>query len=236
MRALAPTLIYAIVVAIHLIQIAVGDPQRTLGKALLMPVLIGAVLFIALGRHREAFADRRRRSGLVLLVAALGLSWAGDVLLDFVFLPGLVAFALAHLVYIGLFAGPARTRRPAWWSAAYVVWGAILVPVLWPHLGALAVPVAVYAAVLAGTAVTATGVSGMTAVGGTLFLASDSLLAFQMFWPHFDRLFPDPWRGITVMALYGAGQGLIAMGAARRLADRRRATPHGQVPALAGRG
>ena len=235
MRAWAPFLVYGVALAIHLVQIAVGDPQQVIGKGLLMPALVASVL-LAIASRRGLLGGGGARLGIALLIAALLLSWAGDVLLESVFLPGLGAFAAAHLVYIALFAGPARTRRPPLWSALFVLWGAVLVPVLWPHLGAMAVPLVLYAVVLAGTAVTSTGVSGLTALGGALFLASDTVLAFRLFWPGFDELIPDPWRGLAIMALYGAGQGLIAAGVLGRLAVRVSATPPVGVSASVARG
>ncbi len=65
------------------------------------------------------------------------------------------------------------------------------------------------------TATAATGVNGTTRVGGLLFLASDSLLAFRIFYSDFTDLFPDPWQDLTIMALYCAGQGLMALGVLR---------------------
>ncbi|MER7797826.1 lysoplasmalogenase [Microbacterium sp. NPDC096154] len=214
-----PFLAYGAIVAIHLAQIVIGDPGRGIGKALLMPVLLGVVLWLALGRHRAAFHGRRERTGLVLLCVGIAFSWAGDVLLEMSFLIGLSGFALAHITYILLFTGPARSHRPTAWAVAPVAWTALLVPVLWPHLGELAVVVLLYAFVLAGTAATSTGVSAAVGIGGALFLASDSLLAFRLFWPDFASVFPDPWQDVTVMALYCAGEGLIAYGVVRRLIE-----------------
>lgn len=225
----APALAFAAIVVFHLGQIVVGDPNRSISKALLMPVLLGGVLFVALTRHREAFRGRRARIGLAVLAAGIVLSWAGDVLLGVAFVLGLGSFALAHVAYVVVFTGPARAHRPTAWAIAPIVWTAVLVPVLWPHLGGLAPIILLYAFVLAGTAATATGVSGVTAVGGALFLASDSLLAFRLFWPDFGTVFPDPWQDVTIMALYCAGEGLIAYGVVRRLAGAAR-TPREPSP------
>ncbi|MEL5989877.1 hypothetical protein ACOKGD_08760 [Microbacterium phosphatis] len=52
----------------------------------------------------------------------------------------------------------------------------------------------------------------------------------------FDELIPDPWRGLAIMALYGAGQGLIAAGVLGRLAVRVSATPPVGVSASVARG
>jgi len=243
MRRSWPFLVYAAVVLVHLVLIALESPARTYSKWALMPVLLFAVLGALLpssGASGERAADdpvrSSRRSSLAVMLLALGIvfSWAGDVLLGPTFVVGLASFALAHVVFIALFLGPAKARRIPWWVFVYLIWYAVLIPILWPRLGELALVVAVYGLVLAGTAATAVGVNALAAWGGLLFLASDSLLAFRLFWPDFGAAFPDPWQDLAIMALYCAGEGLIAMGVVRRLAaDRRTASPPPLAPGAA---
>jgi uncharacterized membrane protein YhhN len=210
-RAFLPLTGYAVVAAVHLALIAFDLPGRAVTKALLMPALLAAVLVVAL-RGRAA-----RSRAVLLLGAGIVASWVGDVLLGVSFVVGLAAFALAHLAYVTLFVGPARRRRIAWPALAYLVWLAVLVPVLWPHLGSLAPAVVVYGLLLAATAATATGVNATTAWGALAFLASDSLLAFRLFWPNFGSTFPDPWQDLAIMTLYCVGQGVIALGIVREV-------------------
>ncbi|MGI5492077.1 lysoplasmalogenase [Microtetraspora malaysiensis] len=104
-------------------------------------------------------------------------------------------------------------RRPLrlWMSvAAYVVVWAALVAFLWPGLGALQIPVAVYSLVLTATAVTSSWYGPRAGVGGGLFFLSDTLIAFGIA----DLDFP--YRGFVIMATYIAGQYLLASAVVRR--------------------
>jgi uncharacterized membrane protein YhhN len=210
-RSLLPFAAYGLVSAAHLVTLGFNLPGQDLTKWLLMPTLLVVVLVVAL---RDGV---RRPAALMLLCAGIAASWAGDVLLGVGFMYGLAAFALAHIAYVTLFAGPARARRIPWPAALYVVWLAVVVPVLWPHLGPQAPAVVVYGLLLAATAATAWGVSPITGWGALAFLASDSLLAFRLFWPDFKTTFPDPWQDLVIMTLYCVGQGVIAYGVLRRL-------------------
>jgi uncharacterized membrane protein YhhN len=148
-----------------------------------------------------------------LLLAAIGFSWLGDGAASFFpALPTvpmmLLWFGLAHLCYIWLFWRIIPARRPPIWSAVYALWWVVLLIVLWPHLGALLVPVAIYGLVLGATAAGAARCHPLVAWGGALFLASDTVLAFRLFLP--DAM-PE-WTSPLVMLTYCAGQGLIAAG------------------------
>ncbi len=205
-RALLPFVGYGLVVAVHLVLIGTDGPGRLVTKWLLMPALLVAVLLVA----RRGRLVRSR--AIVLLGAGIVASWAGDVLLGVSFVVGLGAFAAAHLAYVALFLGPARARRVPWPALLYVVWLAVLVPVLWAHLGSLAPAVVGYGILLAATAATAWAVSSTTGWGALAFLASDTLLAFRLFWPDVTATFPDPWQELAIMTLYCLGQGVIAIG------------------------
>ncbi|HWL59714.1 MAG TPA: lysoplasmalogenase [Microbacteriaceae bacterium] len=223
-----PFLIYPPVVLLHLGLLAVGASGAPVTKALLMPaLLLAVVLTVGVTARPELFrADAtgaaRGRVLAVALLLALGIvaSWFGDILLGPYFVVGLASFGVAHLLFIAAFNGPAAARRLPGWTLAYVPLLALALVLLWPHLGELRVVVAGYGIVLALTAMTAARVSGLTALGGGLFLASDTLLAFRLFQPGFVEAFPDPWQDLLIMVLYCAGEGLIALGVLRRLADR----------------
>lgn len=210
-----PFWIYAGVSIVHLVNIALPATGAALTKALLMPVLLAAVLVVALWTRRVR--GRRAWWGVGLLGLGIVASFFGDILLGASFVVGLGCFAAAHVIYVVLFNGAARARPIAWWSFGYVAVLVVVVIVLWPHLGDLRPIVVGYGVVLALTAMTATRVGAIAAWGGGLFLASDALLAFRLFFPDFTTAFPDPWQDLAIMVLYCGGQGLIALGVLRRL-------------------
>ncbi|QEO10204.1 lysoplasmalogenase [Protaetiibacter larvae] len=166
---------------------------------------------LALGAILTLLIDRRRLRPRVfaLLFTALGLSWLGDITLaDFVV--GLSFFLVAHLAYIVLF-HLAFHRNASWWSLGLVFWFAGLMLALWPSLGALAPVVAVYGVVLGLMAAFSTRGNTFTMIGGTLFVASDSLLAFRLFTP----LFQTPPEDTLIMAFYLAAQLFLVIGVLR---------------------
>ena len=196
---------YALVSAVHIVALAVGaDELAAPTKIALMPMLFLAV----------ALATRKPRGVAIgLLLAAITASWLGDSA-GFFFpalptLPLMIGFfALAHLVYIWLFMKHLAVRRIPRWSIVFALWWIVLIVVLWPHLGGLAIAVALYGLVLGGTAAASTRASRIVTWGGVLFLTSDTLLAFLLFTPEFVPPLTDP----AVMLTYTLGQGLIAAG------------------------
>jgi uncharacterized membrane protein YhhN len=173
------------------------------------------VLLIALAWPRGHDEPKLRR--LVLL--GLVLSLAGDVALMWPkegFLPGLIAFLLAHLAYIAAFCTRARffVRWPPFVAYALVA-GAVLMH-LWPGVpAALRVPVLLYVLCLASMAAQAAAVwlaargtadealARSAAIGGALFVASDALLATNKF------AGPMPLAPLLVLATYWAAQFFI---------------------------
>lgn len=207
--------LYAVVSAVHVIALALdAGAVSAPSKLALMPALLLAVIWAARGA--------RWRLPHGFLLAAIVLSWLGDgagTFFPFLSdeLPAmLLCFGLAHVAYIVLFLRYLAVRRVPGWALVYVAWWVALTTVLWPHLGGLAVAVAVYGLVLGGTAASSTRCHPLVIWGGALFLASDSILAFRIFLP--DAM-PD-WTSPAVMLAYCAGQGLIAVGAVVSLRGR----------------
>lgn len=211
---------YIAVSAVHIGALAIGaDAVAAPTKLALMPTLALAVVagvFAVAPRVRWTTAH-------TLLLVAIGLSWLGDGAGTFVpWLPTvpmmLLFFGLAHLCYIWLFWRTLPVRQPPLWSALYAVWWIGLLAVLWPNLGDLAIPVAIYGLVLGATAAGAARCHPLIAVGGAFFLASDSILAFRLFVP--DAM--PPFTSPLVMFTYCLGQGLIATGVVVSLRTRAR--------------
>ena len=174
------------------------------------------LLIIAFAWSRGAAQSRQRRVVRIALV----LSLIGDVALLWPkegFLPGLVAFLLAHLAYIAAFCVPVRlAARPA----VFVVYGAVaalILSQLWSGVPvALRVPVLAYVLCLATMAAQAAvwwrasdgrpdaSLARYAAIGGVLFMASDSLLAIDKF------ATPLPLAPLWILASYWLAQSCIA--------------------------
>lgn len=195
--------------------LAVAPSAHPFTKSLLMPVL--AALHLAL-RRREA-----ARGPGAWVLAALALSWAGDLLLlaPSLFLPGLGAFLFAHLALIVAYRRHrSRDQGARNWALAVgaisVAMGLALVATLVPKLGPLGAPVLAYAAVLVAMVSTAAARARRTSVesgavtlaGATLFFLSDGLLAIDKFAAQI------PHAGLFVMSTYDLGQLLIVVGLA----------------------
>jgi uncharacterized membrane protein YhhN len=177
---------------IHLVAVAFDlRALRMISKAALMPSLAAWV---------------RAQEGPPLLVAALLASALGDVLLEInLLLPAIGLFALAHACYIAEFSRGTKSRSLLV-PLAYAALAMAVMILLWPGLGPYRGPVAAYAGMLTGTAVTSLWYSGRTGLGGALFLASDSLIAANLAGYDF------PFRAYLLKVAYGAGQYQMARG------------------------
>jgi uncharacterized membrane protein YhhN len=98
---------------------------------------------------------------------------------------------------------------------------------LWPYLDETWPAVALYGAALALMAASATRGNVFTTIGGALFVASDSLLAFRIFTP----LFQTPPEDTLIMGLYLAAQLLIVIGVLRTAVPRIPRSPRASVAA-----
>lgn len=181
------------------------------GVYLFKPLTTILVLALAL-----AAPEPVSRGYQALVCAGLLFSLAGDVFLMLPrdrFVAGLASFLVAHLFYIAAFAPrPPALAAPAV-LLALLVYGALLMRALWPRLGGLRAPVAVYAAALLAMAWQAAerwaalgGTPALLAgVGAGLFVVSDSVLAWQ-------RFVRAPRHGqAIVLSTYFAAQWLIAL-------------------------
>jgi uncharacterized membrane protein YhhN len=150
-----------------------------------------------------------------LVAAGLMFSLAGDILLMLPgdrFVLGLASFLVAHLCYA---AGFLQTRRGGLafrYAAPFAIFGVGMLAFLWEGLAILKVPVACYVLVIQTMAWQAWATWGETrrrgallaALGASVFLVSDSLLALDRFHEHFAG------ARVGVMATYFLAQWLIA--------------------------
>ncbi|MEV8457362.1 lysoplasmalogenase [Streptomyces sp. NPDC052095] len=195
-RLVRPLLVaFLVASAVDLVGVLADLPAaHQTAKPLLMPLLAG-------------YAVARR--GPRLLVAALLFGWGGDTFLlfdsDLAFLVGMGSFAVGHVCYLWLF-GRVRSSVPV--GIGYAVVLATVVALLWSGLPeGLRVPMTCYSLLLAAMAYRAGTLGRYAAVGGALFLLSDSLIATGIAdWPQL------PAPGFWVMSTYLAAQFLLTVG------------------------
>lgn len=156
--------------------------------------------------------------GTLGLGLALALSCLGDIFLalhvDNGFIYGLIAFLIAHLVYLFLFVRKWRRplRPPAsrlLVSVAVLAFSLIFSQWLAPGLGKIALPVMTYICAITLMVVAALWANLSTswvAIGAILFMTSDSLLAADRFWQNI------PGSGFLIWATYYLGQYGITIG------------------------
>ncbi|MCI2394222.1 lysoplasmalogenase [Aliiroseovarius sediminis] len=161
-------------------------------------------------------------NGGAFLVAGLFLSALGDFALSrdgaALFLYGLSAFALAHVVYILHFSGladaplyEAFANHPV---PALALVGLVVSTELWliPHTGALRWPVRIYVLIIGLMGLSALGAPfGWAVVGAGVFIISDVILAVQLFRMSETYRYRS-WAGYAVWAFYVSGQFMILWG------------------------
>jgi len=204
-------LVFLIAVVIQLLaQVYSWETLSMLSKPVLMPSL-AAYFYFSIGVKDKL---------VIVIILALFFSWLGDVLLMFqnnnglYFIFGLISFLIAHILYILTFRKTSHNFQARTFTYAtgflLVVYGVLLLMLLWPGLGELKIPVTVYTVVIMTMGFTALfrkaiG-SSHVLIGAMLFIASDSLLAINKF--------DSPLFGarLLIMATYILAQYFIVAG------------------------
>lgn len=179
---------------------------------LLLPLLVATIF-------SETFSHKS------ILFAALAFCWAGDVLLLFAnmdgifFILGLVAFLIGHLFYILLFiemikSSGKKVRLNAPFLILILLYLLAFYWLMSPRLGAMLVPVMVYAIVISSMlycafilrSVIPKATAFFILSGAIAFVVSDSILAVNKFYT------PLPLSGFLIMITYIYAQGAIVWG------------------------
>jgi uncharacterized membrane protein YhhN len=132
------------------------------------------------------------------------------------FIIGLLCFLISHLFYIVIFNNIRKDKniRIRWW-VIFIILGyyGILLTSLFPHLGELKIPVAIYGAVISTMLFVAlqllykkSNANLLIVMGAVLFIASDSILAFNKFYSSFIA------AGLLIMLTYAFAQYFITKG------------------------
>jgi uncharacterized membrane protein YhhN len=190
---------------------------RWVSKSMLLPLL--GIMYLTM-------VPRVQRSNY--FIGALCLSWLGDLLLQIkgVFIPGLLAFLLAHLGFIFYFAllepkEKGIVQRKLLLILPIIIYISTFLYFVFPYLGELKWPVAIYAitiGVMMGMAINTIGklpakTTRLFVIGALLFAISDSILAVHLF------VLPIKILGIAVMLTYGLAQFYLVSGAIRAYKD-----------------
>lgn len=193
-----------------LAQVYEWQTLSTISKPILMPALIGYFLYSVKGKGKVGF----------YVVLALFFSWLGDVFLMYqdvnsiYFIVGLLSFLTAHVLYILVFRKTNNGFKPKPFTHAtgflMIIYGVLLLMMLWPGLGPMKIPVTLYTGVILLMALSAlyrkADGANLILIGAILFVASDSLLAINKF--------NDPFTGARfwTMATYILAQFIITAG------------------------
>jgi uncharacterized membrane protein YhhN len=185
--------------------------KRRLTLYLFKPLTIVFVILIALDPKHSTSSFYR-----YAIIAGLLFSLAGDIFLMLPqdrFIQGLISFFVAHLFYIAAFTFESGRALSLWNLIPFLLYGCLMLRVLWPHLGRMRLPVTAYMLVILAMGWTAASRRLLTDEEGSLlafagalfFIASDSLLAVDKF--------KRPFRSaqLLILSTYFTAQLLIAL-------------------------
>ena len=158
-------------------------------KPILVPVLL------------LSFYASVKNKGNYKIIGALVFSTMGDILLIFegrpFFILGLLSFLLAHVLFVLIFRSRVGTIKLDFYTVVcslfILSYYFFFMKFLWPHLGAMRIPVLAYAFVISGMLWMALQLLRSTSslrwhivLGALFFVVSDSLLSIQLFYSSFE--------------------------------------------------
>ncbi len=208
------TLLFFLIVIAELI---CGSIQSLSQLHYITKPLILIVLMVFFWKHSIHLSLKTKTT----MVFALMFSLLGDILLMFVavsanyFIGGLVAFLLAHIMYVFTFLKQRSSRKikPAF-LIVVLVYAIGLLYVLYDGLGDMLIPVIVYMTAILIMVISASlrkvavlnNSYNLVFMGALFFMISDSLLAVNKFYQAI------PLSSILIMTTYALAQYLIVRG------------------------
>jgi uncharacterized membrane protein YhhN len=208
------TLVFSIIVLLELIT---GNIESFSQFHYFTKPLILASLIVFFWSQSHNFPKSIRNITLLALLFSL----AGDILLMFVdfsatfFIAGLIAFLLAHIMYILTFTKKRnKTKSPLLIVIALLVYAIGIFYIIKNGLGDMQIPVLLYLTVILTMVAMASLRKGkvpkvsynLVVIGALFFMISDSVLAINKFYQFFAS------SGIIIMFTYALAQYLIVMG------------------------
>lgn len=207
-------LVFILILALELI----CNPLESLSQwhYVTKPLIVLSLIFFFLSQSKTL-----QKGIKIFTLLALIFSLAGDILLMFddhnpnFFMFGLIAFLLAHVMYIIVYL---KHRNKSRHSLPFIVilllYASGLFYLLNDGLGVMLIPVVVYMVVILTMATTAYLRKGRVSnlnyyfvfLGAILFLISDSLLSVNMFYK------PILFANILIMVTYALAQFFIVLG------------------------
>ncbi|MAB50027.1 MAG: lysoplasmalogenase [Flavobacteriaceae bacterium] len=202
---------------IVLFEIITGSTENLqIAHYIAKPAIVISLMFLFI-KTSEGISKSIKRITLL----ALGFSVLGDILLMFVdqsphfFTVGLVAFLLAHIMYIVVFLRHRNKQKSILsFVILLLVYASGLFYLLKDGLGEMLVPVIIYMIVILSMATSAFMRKGivnsssynLVFIGAIFFMISDSILALNKFYQ------PIPFSNISIMLTYALAQYLIVLG------------------------
>ena len=201
----------------HIVADYLGPPVAVYTLKPLTMLLITAIAVRAIGRPVRKYPATIAAGLIISLVGDVFLMLPGDY-----FIPGLVSFLVAHIIYIAAFSMGRPLRLRVGRLLPFAVYGVLVFDLMAPGLGDMAIPVAIYLAVILVMGWQAVdrwlevrGLSArLAAIGALLFLVSDTALAANRF------LSPFAAADLVVMSTYYTAQWLIAVSAATSVPEK----------------
>jgi len=208
------SILFFIIVLLELITGSTETLQST--HYIAKPAIVISLIFLFIRTSKSLSKSLRN-----LTILALVFSLLGDVLLMFVdesqnfFTFGLVAFLIAHVMYVLLFLKHRnKEKSPYGFIVLLLIYASSLFYFLKDGLDELLIPVVVYMLVILAMATSsflrknnANILSyGLVFLGALFFMISDSILALNKFHQSI------PWSNISIMVTYALAQYLIVIG------------------------